>query len=110
MGFKLDGLEKYPIGLTPLSFAAWGGNATTTRLLIKAGADVNRVGGAPWRRNAGHWAASNGHFRTTEALFEAGVDLTARDCLGYSVADYVQQSKFARRSPSQESGQTHSSE
>jgi ankyrin repeat protein len=111
IGFKPDGLGKHCIGLTPLSFAAWDGNATTTKLLIKAGANVNRVGGAPWHRNAGHWAASNGHFRTTEALIQAGVDLSARDSLGYSVVDYIQQNKIPwPRNSRHESGETHSSE
>jgi len=52
---------------------------------------MKKVGGAPWYRNAGHWAAAECNLVTTKALFQAGVDSAARDALGYSVADYARQ-------------------
>ncbi len=109
-GFDPDGLQPNFAGCTPLMRAAWNARATCVKLLIKAGANVTRVGGAPWHRNAGHWAATNGCPRTTAALLKAGVDFASRDALGYSVADYARMSaavwrktkRYVRESPSRE--------
>ena len=89
LGIGPEGLEKHCQGLTPLMRAAGSGRATCVEMLIKAGADVGKVDGAPWYRNAGHCAACCGYPRTTEILLQAGVDATTRDALGYSVADYA---------------------
>ena len=50
--------------------AAANGHATCVEMLIKAGADVGKVDGAP-------------------ILLQAGVDSMTRDAMGYSVADYA---------------------
>jgi ankyrin repeat protein len=89
LGIGPEGLGKHCQGLTPLMRAAVNGRAACVEMLIKAGADVGKVDGAPWYRNAGHWAACGGHPRTTKILLQAGVDATTRDALGYSVADYA---------------------
>jgi ankyrin repeat protein len=89
LGIGPDGLGKQCRGFTPMMRAAFNGHATCVEMLIKAGADVGKVDGAPWYRNAGHWAAYGGHPQSTRILLQAGAEATTRDALGYSVADYA---------------------
>ncbi|MBC6403341.1 MAG: ankyrin repeat domain-containing protein [Hyphomonadaceae bacterium] len=66
--------------LTPLHFAALGGNAETVAALVKAGAKVNardENGYAPL-----HLAAVNGHAETVTALAKAGAEVNARERYG----------------------------
>ena len=89
LGIDPDGLGKDCLGCTPLMFAAWSGHTSCAEMLIRAGADIGKVTGAPWYRNAAHWAGAGDNHSTAEILLQAGVNFTTRDALGYSAADYA---------------------
>jgi len=72
--------ERDKLGLTPLHWAALGGQVTVTELLLGYGADINAKdtnGSTPL-----HCAAVNGHKTVAELLLYHGADPAVRDVSG----------------------------
>ena len=76
-GARVNGLGA---GWTPLMLAADGGHASTVRLLLSAGADVNQVDNRGWI--ALHVAAMQGRTEVLAALLSRGADVRARTAAG----------------------------
>ncbi len=67
-------------GSTPLHWAAWRGQAETTLLLLKAGADVNaRNQNTHWGTTPLHAAAHGNQVAVARLLIEHRVDIRAKN-------------------------------
>jgi len=64
----------------PLGIAAKEGHAEVTRILVQAGADVNRPYGMWHYKPPLVWAAMEGHLETVRVLLDAGADIHAESC------------------------------
>lgn len=81
------------LGATPITMAAWGGQAETIRWLVEAGADVkmrNRDG-----TTSLHAAALLGRTDAAEALIELGIEKDAIDKRGHHAAEVMTTQWFA---------------
>lgn len=79
-------------GNTPLWFAAqgpWPGGVEVARVLIEAGADINRP--SEHGRTALHMAAAWGHADVVRLLLENGADATITDDEGLTPPDIARQ-------------------
>lgn len=65
-------------GITPLFLAARNGNSELVKALVRAGADVNKLGGAQ-RIGPLHWAAHKEYSEVALFLIEHGGDVLLKD-------------------------------
>ncbi len=64
----------------PLGLAALNGRTEVVRVLVQAGADLNRPYGFLHYKPPLVWAAKNGDLETVRVLLDAGADLNAKSC------------------------------
>ena len=67
-------------GITPLHFAARGGQPSTIEFLVKQGADLRAV--SKQKRNALHFSAEGNNAATAKFLLDKGLDANSRDAQG----------------------------
>jgi ankyrin repeat protein len=85
--------------VTPLMLASREGHADVVRVLLKAGADLERrthciVPGEPSRETALHWAIIGQHANTAKILLSAGSDVDANSTRGTPLSYAVEQEIF----------------
>jgi ankyrin repeat protein len=100
LGSRFSHLSGYLMdveGVTPLIAAVEGGHFQTVRLLVQAGADVNRPDASGFTPLMG--AARAGHHDMVKFLLEQGANIEAVDKNGKNVqvhaAEFKQQNKLA---------------
>ena len=93
LGMDVDAADNVG-GHTPLMWAAYQGEALTTDLLLRFGANVSAVDNS--KLTPLHWAVVRGNKMCIRKMFEYGADVNAKDQSGKSVMDFVHEKKLER--------------
>ena len=76
--YECESCHASPVGITPLFLAARNGNSELVKALVRAKAEVNKVGGSQ-RIGPLHWAAHKEYSEVALFLIEHGGDVLLKD-------------------------------
>lgn len=78
------------IGLTPLMWAAAGGEINTIIFLLQHGVSVNETAQSRSGETALHFACNNGHYRLVRLLLDLGANVNATDSVrSHNMSEYT---------------------
>ncbi len=78
-----------PYGYTPLHYAIWCDDEEAVRMLVAAGADINRRTSEQNEYNAFFEAVWNGHKGIIKTFIDAGANVNYKDAYGYTPLHYA---------------------